>query len=181
MNFLEFLQLKEENQLGTYVCANVAKKDAKVIIDTLAKHGITNLVHPDELHVTVIYSKTPCPVAYNLSKLKDFNASFGTDRFDIFGKDEKVLVIRGWSSSLERINASLMKNGATSDFPEYNPHITVAVNTDVDEVTVSAMSFIIRELDEKLKNGISLDSLTIKPITGNPYAIKMNDGSVLQR
>ena len=190
MKFKEYLQLLEDNTQGTYVCTHVNQEHAKIIIDTLEKYGIKNLVHPEELHVTIIYSKTPCPIAYNLMKVKDFTTWFHPNRFEIFGEEEKVLVIRGWSDTLENINKKLMTNGATSDYDGYNPHITVALDTDIDEIVLATMDNVMDEVRQKLSEtstregwntNISLEKLTVKPITNAGHTVKMNDGKVIQK
>jgi hypothetical protein len=126
MSFKQFNEEVNEHRDGTYVSATLCDEDKETLYNWVTSNGISDPLNKDEYHVTVIYSRTPCPEAANydyntpitgnITGWKIFEAGIG-----------RCLVAHIESEQLQTINADLQRNyGATSDFPEYIPHITVS-------------------------------------------------------
>ena len=85
----------------------------------------------EDLHVTVCYSKTP--VNWDDFKHEDSKRELrifhGPRSLKKFGERGEVLVIAFNSPSLIHRHNSLREAGASHDFPEYHPHITIADTT----------------------------------------------------
>lgn len=122
------IEENDEHKNGTYINVKPTEEAKDTIFDWVSNNGINDPLDKNEYHVTVIYSKTPCPGAVNydfnlpiegtISGWKIFDAGIG-----------RCLVASIQSEQLQTINADLKANyGATSDFPEYIPHITVSYN-----------------------------------------------------
>lgn len=129
MKFEEFIEHKD----GTYINVKPTKDNKKELYNWVVDNEIGNPLNRDEYHVTVIYSRNPCPNA----KYYDFNLPIegkicGWEIFD--ANIGRCLVARIESKQLNDINNDLMtKYGATSDFDSYKPHITVSYDYKGDK------------------------------------------------
>ena len=103
--------------------------------------GIPNLVPASELHTTVIYSKAAVDW-FELSDGWAYNAELvvpegGARKLERFG-DEGAIVLRFKSEDLAYSHQRKRDLGASHDFPEYLPHVTVGFdpdgNLDLDEL-----------------------------------------------
>jgi hypothetical protein len=126
MSFKDFMTEEQDHKDGTYVNVKLADIDKGRLYRWCQDNGIHPLMDKEEYHATIVYSPTPCPDAKNY----DFNlpASAQIVGWKIFNSDlGKCLVAQLFSEDLNKINSD-MKNiyGATSNFPEYIPHITVS-------------------------------------------------------
>lgn len=126
MSFKEFVVEQDEHSKGTYVNVKISDLDKNKLYDWVVGRGINEPLDKNEYHTTVIYSRTPCPdaanyeygipITGNITGWKIFDAGIG-----------RCLVAFVQSEQLQKINADLQRDyGATSDFPEYLPHITVS-------------------------------------------------------
>lgn len=129
MNMLSLKQYAAHKD-GTYVALNLSK-ESKALLDNFVEMnlGLKERVHPDSFHITVIYSRTPVPTAENY---KHMNTTLPVEAlasgYEIFPtkNDGKCLVMRLVCPYATRLNSELGKQGATSDYPEYKPHLTLA-------------------------------------------------------
>ena len=70
-------------------------------------------------------------------------------------EDKKCLVLKIDQGALHRLNEELMKTyGASTDFPDYKPHITLTYNWSSDKAPV--------DLIEPIR--IKFDSFVVNPI-----------------
>lgn len=111
--------------------------------------GITTTLPPADMHVTVVYSKRPVdwmamPSAWGFDDNGGLTVKPGGPRtLEIFEHgDDRALVLRFRSWEIEGHNADLISAGASSDFPDYNPHVTLTYKApadfDVDAVNAYA-------------------------------------------
>ena len=98
--------------------------------------GYKKFLSPADLHVTVVYSKTPVdwmkmPTAWGA----DMTIPAGGPRLqERLGTNEpfaQVLLIK--SDELSWRHESLLEHGATSDFPDYQAHITLSYEEDLSD------------------------------------------------
>ncbi len=114
---------------GTYACLIPSVESREELYAFCAKLGIPDLEEPDEYHCTLIYSKKSCPDVIK----EDFGLPCKAlpIGFKILGTDKKVLVLEIYCPNAVRLHELFMeKHGATHDYPEYIPHITVAGEFD---------------------------------------------------
>lgn len=95
--------------------------------------GIPGLVPASELHVTVIHSKAAVDW-FELSDGWAYNAELvvpegGARKLERFG-DEGAIVLRFASEDLLWSHRRKVDRGASHDFPEYLPHVTVGFDPD---------------------------------------------------
>lgn len=127
---------------GTYVALEMSK-ESKDLLDTFVEMnlGLTERVDKNTYHITVIYSRTPVPSA---EALTNTNTSIPVEAqpvgYEIFPtkNDGLCLVMRIICPYATRINSQLAREGATSDYTEYKPHITIAYNIK-EQVDVNSL------------------------------------------
>lgn len=113
---------------GTYSSLSL-DNDSKNMIASL---NIQNPVDINKLHCTIMYSHKPVPDAYNLLPYLPIKAK--AKGFDVFG-DCLVLLLE--SIELHELHKDTRYLGATYDYDEYKPHITLSENNI--EQTVSLL------------------------------------------
>lgn len=115
---------------GTYVSLNLSK-ESKALLDNFVEMnlGLTERVDPSTYHITIIYSRTPVPSAENYM---DMPSSLPVEAlatgYEVFPtkNDGHCLVMRLTCPYATKLNSELVKQGATSDYDEYKPHLTLA-------------------------------------------------------
>ena len=122
---------------GTYASLKLDEESKTQLSKWLTDNvKIANSVSPDEYHCTVVYSKIPVPEVANINPKLPIKASMV--RWEIFGiGEEKMLVLVIAGAGLQKLFKQTRKLGATWDFDNYTPHITVATNyteTTVPEI-----------------------------------------------
>jgi hypothetical protein len=127
MSFKQFIaEEQDDHSNGTYINVKPTDVDKDNLYNWVVLNKISNPLDKHEYHVTVIYSKTPCPDA----KEYDFNLPIHGDivGWKIFDAPiGRCLVAHVHSDQLQKINADLKRDyGATSDYPDYIAHITVS-------------------------------------------------------
>jgi hypothetical protein len=120
---------------GTYVGLRVLSPANSQLYSHFveAKIPVKKPTFDKRLHTTVIYSRKHCP-ALKAEKGNPHIATFsGYDLFTGLG-DERVLVARLNAPSIVGRHLILMaEHGATYDYPEYVPHITICYDFKGDD------------------------------------------------
>ncbi|HEY6436618.1 MAG TPA: hypothetical protein VIY47_08510 [Ignavibacteriaceae bacterium] len=137
---------------GTYACLIPSTESKEEILKFCVDQGIENLVNSDDYHCTLIYSKKPClDVAKEDFGLPCKGLAIG---FKILGVEKKVLVLELYCPDAIRLHELFMeKHGATHDYDEYIPHITIAeefegeLPTDIPEFEIEFNGQKIEELN----------------------------------
>jgi len=117
------LSFKEFSIQGTYSSFRLSNESKNVIKNL----NIKNPVDPDTLHCTIMYSTVPVPAAYNLTPSVPVSAT--PMGYTLFGNN-LVLLLK--SDTLHAIHAQTRMLGATYDYPDYRPHITVSTDNIED-------------------------------------------------
>ena len=113
--------------------------NADEIIKWFKDQGVPEVYAPESLHVTIIYSKTPVDW---MKMGQPWEARLevpegGPRLLEKFGDAGDVLVQLFASSELQWRHALAKEIGATSDFPEYQPHISISLRAgEVDLVNL---------------------------------------------
>lgn len=110
---------------GTYASIIPSNETKEEIFRFCSDLGIENLEDPDEYHCTIIYSAKACPKVAN----EDFKLPCAAimKNFKVLGEEKKVLVMELFCPHARWLHDQFMKkHGATHDYDEYIPHITVA-------------------------------------------------------
>ena len=137
----QFAQHKD----GTYVSMDLSQESRELLDNFVEMNlGLTERVDPSTYHITVIYSRTGVPSA-------EHYAGYGNEQparvtgYEIFPtkNDGKCLVMRLQHPFAELLNKRLTAEGATSDYPEYKPHMTLAydITQEIDPSTLPIPQF----------------------------------------
>lgn len=121
---------EEETEKGTYAGLRFSQDDEDKIIDIVTEMGVPNPIPKEDIHLTLLYSRKFLP-NYKPAEMTDMWAY--PDGYHIFeGKDGKnILVLMLKSEDAERRHLKLMADhGATFDYPEYRPHITLSYDME---------------------------------------------------
>lgn len=124
----------------TFVGLKFSKESNNVIYEL--SRGLPNRINEKSIHVTLIYSREPIKYTSKNPK-KPITAT--PKCYSIFSgtNDTKCLVIELDSPEIISLHNSIMDStGASYDFPEYKPHVTLSYNVgnDFDLDTLPAIS-----------------------------------------
>lgn len=143
--------------------------NAKQILAHFERQGVQNLYRPSDLHVTILYSKTPVDWMkmgsyYPGDDGKMIVPPGGPRYVSVFG--EGALVQEFVSYSLQWRHEEMIGSGATSDYPEYRAHITISLDAGVDPDTIESYQGpielgpeIFEDLDENWKASLTSDEM----------------------
>jgi hypothetical protein len=101
-------------------------ENAEEILNWAAAEGIPNLLLADDLHVTVAYSRQSVEWDMVGSGMKQLKVPNTSDRIVSYLGDEGAIVLKFTSPSLQSRWADILDAGASYDYPEYQPHITLS-------------------------------------------------------
>lgn len=114
---------------GTYVATTLTKASQKQLDDYVSKLKIPNASDPAQYHSTVIYSRKGVPEVKDYKFKLPFKAKIKEwKQFDTkLGSSGKCLVAIMDSPELEEAHSEIRREyGATHDYPDYHPHVTVS-------------------------------------------------------
>jgi 2'-5' RNA ligase len=115
---------------GTYVSLDLSKESRDLLDNFVEMNlGLTERVDTSTFHITIIYSRTPVPSAENLLSMPtNLPVEALAVGYEVFPtkNDGQCLVMRLACPYATRLNSELGKQGATSDYDEYKPHLTIA-------------------------------------------------------
>ncbi len=120
---------------GSYAAVNFDTSTTDAVLDFIKENKIPNGLRANKMHATLLYSRKYFSNYKPVGKMeKPFVSKFSS--FDIFESQngDKCLVLRFICESLTKRHKDLMKeHGATYDYDEYKPHITLSYDVgDLD-------------------------------------------------
>ena len=127
--FLEELRKKKGHPNGTYVAAKLTKASQKMLDHYVTEAKIPHAADPQQYHSTIIYSRKSIPEVkdYKIklplkAKIKEWKLFDNNN-----SRSGKCLVAIIDSPELEKAHKEIReKYGATHDYPDYHPHVTVS-------------------------------------------------------
>ena len=157
MTTLLSLSQHAKHKNGTYVSLGMSKRSQQELEDFVKNHlFIANSgIEPESLHTTVIYSRTPVPEAEHL--IRDIDTTATCVQYEIFSHSasETCLVILIDCPLARKLNDKLTRMGASSDYPVYRAHVTIAKGFDSQVMNLPLPQFalhfdkiIVEPLDE---------------------------------
>lgn len=143
--------------------------------------GIPNLEPAEELHVTVLYSRQPVDW-FKLADSWGFNGELKVDaggprKLERLGKDGAI-VLRFASDPLGWSHESKVRAGASHDFDEYLPHITIAYDP-AGTIDVEALEPYVGELTFGPE---MFEAIEVEPVPGiEPVEFSADDEDAIGR
>lgn len=141
-----------------YVSRNVL--NGKEILAHFAAQGIKNLISAEDMHVTITYSREPVDwMKMGASWNSELTIAAGGARImELFGPEKDTAVLAFSGGELNWRHEDMVSNGASWDWPEYQPHISISYDFDGDieaiEPWTGEIKFgpeIFKEIDEDWK------------------------------
>jgi 2'-5' RNA ligase len=142
---LATLQQYAKHKDGTYVSMDLSD-ESRALLDNFVEMslGLTERVDPSTYHITVIYSRTPVPTAEHIAGMSTTTTA-SVNGYEVFPtkNDGKCLVMRLEFSFANALNSKLTQEGATSDYDQYKPHLTLAydMEQEIDPSTLPVPQF----------------------------------------
>lgn len=126
---------------GTYAGVRFCDDTKQSLIDYMHEANIPNMLDKEKLHTTLLYSRVHCP---NYEPADPANFTGEPTGFEVWdtnppegsdGDVSRCLVLKYNCPELVQRHSDLRaKHGATHDYPEYTPHITLSYDIgDMDE------------------------------------------------
>ncbi len=142
-----------------YVYRPLHWETSEALIKWAEEQGFESVLPEWDMHVTLIYSKSP--FYWNEAKPdREHLLIEGGDRsVEVFGQEDKVIVLTIESQLLTERHDELIAMGASSDFNNYRAHITISYKGEGVDVS-QIMPY---------TGPIRLSSEVWEPITENPY------------
>lgn len=113
-------------------------RNAAAILKHYAEQGIGNLIEASDMHVTITYSRDPVDwMAMGAAWNSRLTVEPGGPRImEAFGPDRDTAVLAFASSDLTWRHSEMVGNGASWDWPDYQPHVTIAYEFggDIEQV-----------------------------------------------
>jgi hypothetical protein len=134
--------MMEERQSGTYVACKYDPEKLEGLNDWFNLEKIPNPIELSNLHTTIIYSRAKIADEYHVNLTKDqlSDLQFNPIRLDLFDSgDKKALVLVLEASALKLLHYALRTIGATHDYPDYHPHVTLSYEVP-DDLDVKKLS-----------------------------------------
>lgn len=103
-------------------------KNAKEILKHYSDQGVGGLIDAEKLHATITYSKTPVNwMKMGESWNPELKVNAGGARLnEVFGENKDTLVLAFASSELTYRHERMIEDGASWDWPEYQPHLSIS-------------------------------------------------------
>jgi len=150
---------------GTFVGARFTDKTKNQLRKYLYDNNIPNPINPNEVHTTIIYSRkdlptfTPRGMFANPYLGTPTNFELFTSKPDMFKSySSNALVLRFDSPELTKRHNEIRNNfGATHDYDEYKPHITLSYDAgdfDIDSIPMYDKPL---EVNEEYSQDLQID------------------------
>lgn len=128
---------KQNAATGTYAAVTFSDDTIKSLLALQEQLEVPSPLSEDKFHTTLLYSRKELPNYIAAGKLQPVITSddidFTLDIWPNADKTKRCLVLKyecQWL--LDRHNELMEEHGATFDYPEYNPHITLSYDVGPD-------------------------------------------------
>lgn len=141
---MKLQDLLEQEAPGTYAGAHFSPESQAKLVKLISRTKIPNGVPSDKLHTTLIYSRKHLPDFQAMGEISPpWRAT--PVKYDVWesqpdedGKKSKCLVlVLNCPAACERHSQVMDEHGATYDFDEYTPHVTLSY--DIGDFDVSTL------------------------------------------
>lgn len=115
--------------------------NAETLVRWAQGAGLDVLIDASDMHVTLAYSKSPVDwMAIPSSWASEVVIPAGGARqLATFGKDDDVLVLQFRSEELEWRHTEIREAGASWDWDDYHPHITLSYKTTMTQARLDTI------------------------------------------
>ena len=114
--------LKESQTAPLYMCRPLL--NAKDVIEWAKSVGFESTLEPDDMHCTIVYSKKP--VDWDCCGKSTKNIDVKDGKRSVHEFDGGATVLKFSSKEFSDRQKEFMDAGASFDYPEYQPHVTIS-------------------------------------------------------
>lgn len=143
-------------------------ENGEEIVNWAKSQGLESITDASDMHVTVAFSKKSVnwsPIEATSQKNKIISSDVGFRAVQKFGDEPGVVVLEFRDNTLESRHEAIKEMGASWDWPEYRPHITVshkAEGVDISSIDpyvghIELGPEVFEPLDENWKAKVVLD------------------------
>lgn len=117
---------------GTYIGVKIDEKSQKLLKQFAKENEIPNVVRTDNIHMTLVYSRQVIPNVEDMliTSFNEMPEATPTNEFHLWGDNEDTLVMKVDCPYLTERHEFFKMQGATHDYPSYEPHITISYDAD---------------------------------------------------
>lgn len=159
---------QEDTGPGTFAGVRFSKETQKHIKEFCEQNNIQNALPTEKLHVTLLYSRKPCP---NYEPNQNSYPMTATPKgFEIWksehieGKPNCLVLKLDCPDLVDRHNELMQEHDATFDYPEYKTHVTFSYDVGdlkaEDIPSFDADLDIVSEYKEDLRTEYKANELT---------------------
>lgn len=132
LSFKEFII--ESSLMGTYSGMRPDLQSKLNLMEYINNNNIPNPVEQDELHTTILYSRINCPNYIPLGKISPAYVASPVALETWSTKDGKnaLVLTLDCDELIARHNELMAAHGASYDYAEYKPHLTLSYDVDKD-------------------------------------------------
>lgn len=153
----ELMEAKEEKEKGTYSAVKFTKESIEALREFVDSNDIQNGLPSKDFHTTVAYSRK----VVDIEPLGKIDPPWGAKPvgFEVWGEEKKALVLKLSCKELKARFDEFMNAGATYDFDDYIPHVTLSydVGDDFDKASLSAKDIPTLLIDKDYIEELDLD------------------------
>lgn len=146
-----------DHSQGTYINLKLDDESKTKLFAFVKTLDIFSPLQPDTYHVTITYSRKPCPDAEQYQFLLPVTCKAKEWKLFDTQKGGKCLVLVLDSPELVQMHNDIKQAyGATHDYPDYHPHVTICYNYEKDNVPSILPDFHLTFVESEVK-GLDLD------------------------
>jgi 2'-5' RNA ligase len=156
-SFIEYLAEAEESEKqGTFGALHLEAETRNNLRDWLEEHKIKELLDKDDYHCTIVFSTKSVPEVSDIPLKFPIKAT--VKEWKILGTDNLLCAVLE-STRIVKLFDKTIEMGAKTDYPNFIPHISLAMNyegdlpEDVPEFEIVFDKFKVGALDADFKYG----------------------------
>ncbi len=138
---MKLTEFKERAPRGTYYGARPTKDTCEAVLDFMANHKIPNPLTEDLMHVTICFSRVWCAVQALGDLDPHWQGNF--EAYNVWpttpkeGEEPSSCLTLGFACpEMHLRHQHLRREGATHDYPDFKPHLTLSYDVGNDYDTI---------------------------------------------
>jgi hypothetical protein len=133
-DYMILVEEEQDHANGTYAEVTPSVKSLRIIEKIIHDLKLDNPTPSHEIHCTVTYSRRPCPSLADYEP--DLPVKAGVKGFRVFPMQsgKNCLVLELESSDIVELHEYALSLGATHDYDEYTPHVTLTYDWPNEEL-----------------------------------------------
>ena len=111
---------------GTYAGLRLSEESKEKLVDFIKDNGIINPTPKGDMHITLLYSRKHLPDYKPAGRISGKAKPKSFKVFETFDKKRALVLLLDSKYCLKRHEELMQEHGATFDYDEYSPHVTLS-------------------------------------------------------